>query len=34
MSDRIYVMHEGSVAGEFPLGTIRKRLLRCAMGVK
>lgn len=33
MSDRIYVMHEGSVAGEFPRGTNSKIILRCAMGV-
>lgn len=34
MSDRIYVMHEGSVAGEFPQGTDSEEILRCAMGVE
>lgn len=34
MSDRIYVMHEGVVAGEFPKGTKSKEILQCAMGVK
>ena len=33
MSDRIYVMHEGKVAGEFPRGTDSEEILRCAMGV-
>jgi ribose transport system ATP-binding protein len=33
MSDRIYVMHEGEVAGEFPRGTDSEQILRCAMGV-
>ncbi len=34
MSDRIYVMYEGEVAGEFPRGTKSEKILRCAMGVK
>ena len=34
MSDRIYVMHEGSIAGEFQRGTDSEEILRCAMGVK
>lgn len=34
MSDRIYVMHEGKVAGEFPRGTDSEEILRCAMGVR
>ena len=33
MSDRIYVMHEGSVAGEFSRGVSSEEILRCAMGV-
>jgi ribose transport system ATP-binding protein len=33
MSDRIYVMHEGKVAGEFPRGVNSEEILRCAMGV-
>ena len=33
MSDRIYVMHEGKIAGEFPRGTSSEEILRCAMGV-
>ncbi|MDK2980446.1 MAG: ribose transport system ATP-binding protein [Chloroflexota bacterium] len=33
MSDRIYVMHEGRVAGEFQRGTESEEILRCAMGV-
>lgn len=33
MSDRIYVMHEGEVAGEFPRGVSSEDVLRCAMGV-
>ncbi len=33
MSDRIYVMHEGEVAGEFPRGVSSEDILRCAMGV-
>ena len=33
MSDRIYVMHEGSVAGEFPRGADAEEIIRCAMGV-
>jgi len=34
MSDRIYVMHEGVVAGEFPKGTSSEEVLRCSMGVE
>jgi ABC-type sugar transport system ATPase subunit len=34
MSDRIYVMHEGSVAGEFPRGADAEEIIRCAMGVR
>jgi len=34
MSDRVYVMHEGRVAGEFPRGADSEEILRCAMGVK
>jgi ABC-type sugar transport system ATPase subunit len=33
MSDRIYVMHEGVVAGEFSRGVSSEEILRCAMGV-
>lgn len=33
MSDRIYVMHEGCLAGEYPRGTSSEEILRCAMGV-
>lgn len=33
MSDRIYVMHEGEVAGEFARGVDSEEILRCAMGV-
>lgn len=34
MSDRIYVMHEGCLAGEFSRRTNSEEILRCAMGVK
>jgi len=34
MSDRIYVMYDGSVAGEFPRGTSAETIIRCAMGVE
>ncbi len=34
MSDRIYVMHEGSIAGEFAKGVNSEEILRCAMGVQ
>lgn len=34
MSDRIYVMHEGTIAGEFPRGTDAEEIIRCAMGAK
>ena len=34
MSDRIYVMHEGCIAGEFARGADSEEILRCAMGVK
>jgi ABC-type sugar transport system ATPase subunit len=34
MSDRIYVMCEGTVAGEFPRGASSEEIIRCAMGVK
>jgi len=33
MSDRIYVMHEGTIAGEFPRNTSAEEIIRCAMGV-
>jgi ribose transport system ATP-binding protein len=33
MSDRIYVMHEGCIAGEFSRGANSEEILRCAMGV-
>ena len=32
MSDRIYVMHEGKIAGQFPRGADSEEILRCAMG--
>ena len=34
MSDRIYVMHEGRVAGQFPRGADSEEILRCAMGAE
>jgi ribose transport system ATP-binding protein len=34
MSDRIYVMHEGCIAGEFARGVKSEEILRCAMGVQ
>jgi len=34
MSDRIYVMHEGCLAGEFSRGANSEEILRCAMGVR
>ena len=34
MSDRIYVMYEGTVAGEFSRDARGEELIRCAMGVK
>nr|MBC7243732.1 sugar ABC transporter ATP-binding protein [Chloroflexota bacterium] len=34
MSDRIYVMHEGSIAGEFSRGAKAEEIIRCAMGAK
>ncbi|MGC8786727.1 MAG: sugar ABC transporter ATP-binding protein [Anaerolineae bacterium] len=34
MSDRIYVMHEGTIAGEFPRGADAEEIIRCAMGAK
>jgi ribose transport system ATP-binding protein len=34
MSDRIYVMHEGTIAGEFAKGVNSEEILRCAMGVQ
>ncbi len=34
MSDRIYVMHEGGIAGEFNRGVGSEEILRCAMGVQ
>ncbi len=34
MSDRIYVMHEGRIAGEFNRGVQSEEILRCAMGVE
>jgi len=34
MSDRIYVMREGTVAGEFDRTTDSEELIRCAMGVQ
>ncbi len=34
MSDRIYVMHEGRIAGEFKRGVQSEEILRCAMGVE
>ena len=33
MSDRIYVMHEGCISGEFSKGASSEEILRCAMGV-
>jgi len=34
MSDRIYVMRDGSIAGEFDRNTDSEELIRCAMGEK
>ena len=34
MSDRIYVMHEGSVTGEFGRGADAEEIIRCAMGIR
>ena len=34
MSDRVYVMHEGSVAGEFGRNADSEQVIRCAMGVR
>jgi len=34
MSDRIYVMRDGTVAGEFRRGASSEEIIRCAMGVK
>lgn len=34
MSDRVYVMHEGSVAGEFGRNANLEEVIRCAMGIK
>jgi ribose transport system ATP-binding protein len=34
MSDRVYVMHEGSVVGEFGRNADSEKVIRCAMGVK
>jgi ribose transport system ATP-binding protein len=33
MSDRIYAMCEGTVAGEFPRGSTAEQIMSCAMGV-
>jgi len=33
MSDRIYVMREGRIAGEFPRGASAEQIIGCAMGV-
>jgi len=32
MSDRIYVMRDGSIAGEFDRNADSEQLIRCAMG--
>jgi ABC-type sugar transport system ATPase subunit len=34
MSDRIYVMHDGTVVEQFPRGAEAEEIIRCAMGVK
>lgn len=34
MSDRVYVMRDGAVAGEFPRGVDSEEIIRCAMGVE
>lgn len=34
MSDRIYVMYDGAVAGEFSRDASAEEIIRCAMGVK
>jgi len=34
MSDRVYVMRDGAVAGEFTRGANSEEVIRCAMGVK
>lgn len=34
MSDRVYVMYDGTVVGEFPRGATAEEIIRCAMGIK